>query len=362
MELSRYEVMDAYTLEELRRKYQAANVLGRIELLAIFPKADDKDWCPAVSLPPELVRMAAEDDSVTVRQWIARNGCFGNDSLGAIEDRLVNDPDLFVRACIMENQTHISYGKAKQAFLFATHLERLALMRNPQVVEVDELIWKIFDLKDEYKDPKDVLGCLADLGIDFDQRKELALAFISNPAARNDSLRDVSTESDGMTWFLTRRRWATVWKLAAKWPKESGVPYAVFRSFTTDDEVKAEVYQQSTESGLRCNILASCRGDQHKTIKLGITDSFKECRYIAYSKIWWPVDLSQGCLEAVLTGNDEDALRGLAENKSLPVEVLERITSKFEQIGDYDSAGLVISKIKRIRQKQPSPTDQLPHE
>jgi hypothetical protein len=334
MELSRYAVMDAYTLEELRREYKAADVSGRIQLLAKFPKADDEDDFTAVSLPPELVLMAAEDDSATVRQWIARHGPFWNDSLKAVADHLISDPDPFVRACMMENQTHVTYGNAKRAFLFATHLERLALMRNPQVVEVDELIWKIFDVEDMDKGPED----LADLGIDFDQRKELALAVISNPAAHKDSLRDVSTERDGMTWFLTRRRWATVWKLTSKWPTDSGIPRAVYRNIDTDDNVKAEVYQQSTERRRRCDILQSCRESQQNAIKLGITDSDGGCRYAAYSKISW-INLGPDGLEAVLSGDDKEALDGLAHNESLPVEMLGRIASKIEEIekatGDY---------------------------
>jgi hypothetical protein len=351
--------MDAYTLEELRREYKAADVSGRIQLLAKFPKADDEDDSTAVSLPPELVRMAAEDDSATVRQWIARHGLLWNDSLKAVEDHLVNDPDPFVRACLMENRTHVREADAWRVLLFGTHLERLALMRNPNMARADEPINKIFDLEDKVEGAKDRLGRLGELGIDLVQRKELALAFVSNPAAQKDSRRDTQDFIDGGAWVDCRKRWATVWKLAAKWPRDSGVPKAVFRSFATEDEVKAEVYQQSTERFLRLDILYSCRGNELKTLKLGIADSDGTFRYAAYSRIWWYF-IGTADLEAVLSGNDKDALQGLGENKSLPVEVLERIASKFaKEMGEYDCAAFVESNIKRIREKKPSPTDQL---
>jgi hypothetical protein len=357
MELSRYAVMDAYTLEELRREYQATDALGRIQLLAKFPKADDEDDSTAVSLPPELVRMAAEDDIATVRQWIARHGRFWNYSLlAAAENRLVNDPDPFVRACLMENQTHVTEGNASRAFLFATHLERLALMRNLGMARANALIWKVFDLEDKDEGPEDRLGRLGELGIDLEQRKELALAFVSNSAAQKDSRRDTQDFIDGGEWVDCRQRWATVWKLAAKWPSESGVPRAVFRSFATEDKVKAEIYQQSTERRLRSDILKSCNEFQQETIKLGITDTWGTCRYISYSKISW-INLGPDALEAVLSGDDEDALGGLAHNEFLPVEMLQRIASKIEEIekatGNYGRYSSDVERtIERARKRR----------
>jgi len=360
MELSRYAVMDAYTLEELRREYKAADTSGRIQLLAKFPKADDKDDSTAVSLPPELVRMAAEDDSATIRQWIARHGRFGEDSLNLDEDRLVNDPDPFVRACLMENPTHVSEADTCRAFLFGTHLERLALMRNPNMARADELIRKLFDLEDKVEGPNGRVVCLGELGIDLEQRKQLALAFISNPAAQKDSLRDTQDSIDGGEWYSRRQRWATVWKLAAKWPSDSGVPRAVFRSFATEDKVKAEVYQQSTENRLRCDILESCSEKQPETLKLGIADTWGTCRYISYSKISW-ISLGPAALEAVLDADDKDALDGLAHNEFLPVEMLQRIASKIEKAtGDYGRYSRDVKRtIERARKRESNLTNLL---
>src|SRR5216683_5521764 len=128
MTLSRYTVIDEYTLEELRREYRARDPHERIRLLSIFPKADDEYDFGAALLPVEIVQMAAEDESAAVRQWIARHGRFLQDSLNSVVDHLISDPDPFVRASLMENQTHVSSHNAWRAFLFATHLERLALV------------------------------------------------------------------------------------------------------------------------------------------------------------------------------------------------------------------------------------------
>jgi hypothetical protein len=353
MALSRYAVLDSYTLEELRRDYQTAGALGRIELLSNFQKADEEYDSTTVLLPPELLRIAAEDDSAAVRQWIARHGIFGSESVNLAQDRLVNDPDSFVRACLMENPTHVGEAEAWRVFLFGTHLERLALMRNPAVARADELIRKLFDVEDHDN------GRLGELGIDFDQRKELALAFVSNLAVHKDSRRNMQDFIDGGMYFETRRRWATVWRLASKWPRDSGIPKAVFRNLATEDSVRAEVYEQSTERFIRLDILNSCCGNELKTLKLGIADSDGTFRCAAYSRIGWyfiePADL-----EAVLNGNDKDALQGLGENKSLPVEVLKRIESKFaKEMGEYDCAARVETNIARIKAKKPSPTDQL---
>ncbi len=65
-------------------------------------------------------------------------------------DRLKNDPDPFVRACLRENsdvffRRHLSLGTEwEEYFRGATRLERLALMRNPEIIQAKKLIETIF--------------------------------------------------------------------------------------------------------------------------------------------------------------------------------------------------------------------------
>jgi hypothetical protein len=81
---------------------------------------------------------------------------------------LLNDPDQFVRACLHENPNALGTinpdGNWNRYFKGITHIERLALVRNP-VVSTDP-IERIFDFDDKK------------LGIDVQARKELALAFL----------------------------------------------------------------------------------------------------------------------------------------------------------------------------------------
>ena len=108
MELSRYAVIDAYILEELRHEYQTLTAKGRIRLLR---KLSREGTLPPYQSPPyEIALLAVEDPNVEVRQWIARHSedldyreyrhtekqfRFPDRNLG---DRLSTDPDPFVRA------------------------------------------------------------------------------------------------------------------------------------------------------------------------------------------------------------------------------------------------------------------------
>lgn len=359
MTLSRYSVIDAYTLEELQREYQASDVASRIRLLERFPKADDEYDYKTALLPVEIVRLAAEDDHTAVRQWIARHGRFLQDSLKSVADRLISDPDPFVRACLMENQTHVNSFNAERAFLFATHLERLALVRNPKVVTADKLIRKIFDLEDKDEGPGDRLGRLGELGIDLGQRKELALAFVSNSGAQRDSRRDLANDPyfrmDGFEYFSTRKRWSEVWKLAAKWPPDSGVPRAVFENIGTDDDLKAEVYRDCKDAHCRYCILEGCSSRDQETIKLGIGDSDGTCRFTACAKIWW-INLGPAALDAIMSSDDRDSLMGLAENEFLPMETLEKVAAKFETLGDYLQESIAQRTTAQVRKNANEPS------
>ncbi len=286
MALSRYAVIDAYTLEELRREYRSSDVPGRIRFLAQFRKADDGPRVSTDALPFDIVFSAAQDDSVEVRQWIARNGCFDlqnwrsvldgvPDPIEAIVNHSKSDPDPFVRACLYENQALFGLGNAEAAFGDATHLERLALVRNPALVRATRLLQKLFDPDN------------TELGIDLEQRRELALAFISNPEAQRDSrcysglLGSDQWIGPGDDWAIyeSSNHWDAIWRLAAKWPPESLVPHYVFENISTDDVVKKDVYQHCKDAALRCTILEGCSSTE--ILKLGIKDSDSTCQSIA---------------------------------------------------------------------------------
>ncbi len=70
MELSRYTIIDAYTLEELKHEYQTSDVKGRIRLLRKLYK---------VGVPPYEVAFMAEDQQGCCQlgcQFGYRNCCY----------------------------------------------------------------------------------------------------------------------------------------------------------------------------------------------------------------------------------------------------------------------------------------------
>ena len=74
--LSRYGIVDPYTLEELSRRYKMADARGRIRVLRLFCGQQNGRGNEPPDLPFEIALMAVEDPNVEVRQWIARNARF----------------------------------------------------------------------------------------------------------------------------------------------------------------------------------------------------------------------------------------------------------------------------------------------
>ena len=297
MAMSRYSIHDAYTVEELRREYQASDAKGRIRLLRKLYRT--------LKPPYEIALLAVEDPNVEVRQWLARNGwqldyreevyreteeseeepvynekgelvgwrCTDETEQSKfdpryrypdrdLEGRLRKDPDPFVRACLRENShVYSRFGFWKQWFAEATHLERLALVRNPGVDE--QLVERIFDPEDK------------ELQIDLGQRKELLFALLTN--------RDFIHSSRELSWDDVRNpmHFAKLWQLASKWPADSGVSGSVYMHVGADDDDKASVYQNCTNPWLRRVILGNCNKSDKQTIELGMKDTDENCRTAA---------------------------------------------------------------------------------
>ena len=143
--LPRYTIPDAYTREEFHRLYHSANAQGRIALLEELYSGHRRGEGRA---PFEIALLAIADPHVEVRQWIARHGKYLDYSKEQepgqepepekdLAQRLRQDPDPFVRACLRENPTFcgVIWGTDEwmAAFHESTTMERLALVRNPGV-------------------------------------------------------------------------------------------------------------------------------------------------------------------------------------------------------------------------------------
>lgn len=349
MALSRYAVIDHYTLEELRREYQKADAKGRVCLLEKLYE-DDK-------VPPfEIALLAVEDPNVEVRQWIAKNGTYldySNDEPGGqnLESRLKSDPDPFVRACLRENPTILTLSsESSDWFRGSNHMERLALMRNRWVSS--KLVEKIFDLNDQ------------ELGISVEERKELVLAYLTNGDALSRSRKlNVSDFIDGLDMVMTRGHFGQLWTLISKWPKGTGnLQDAVYRYIGATDDTKAEIYRTCEEPVWRRAILENCNEDDIQTLELGMKDADEGCRELAYEKfnarefmtrIMAKALLDNGApvsdralamqgapafvnekLESVIKSDDKSALSGLARNKFLSVDGLRKVRNRLSELND----------------------------
>ncbi len=294
MALSRYARQDPYTVGELRRKYESSDAKGRIRLLRRLERK--------VGIPSEITELAVSDENSQVRQWIARFGHIH----GEQEERLKQDPDEFVRACLWESSILSEFWDWQKSFECASHLQRLAMVRNPHID--DELIEKVFDLDNQ------------EFGLDMGARQQLASAFLTNERALDRGQISFSEwnrrfgrdDAGGFVHLHTKARnhYERLWALAAKWPSaqfEFGVRYWVYRYVGAGDRTKAETYRACGVPALRRAILSNTRphvrysgglstadleADFHieldasnsETIKLGLQDDDAECRRIAMGR------------------------------------------------------------------------------
>src|SRR5262249_3139125 len=154
------------------------------------------------------------------------------------------------RACLGENPTVFDAWNETSWFKYfqeATHMERLALMRNPEInsPHAEGLIQKIFDFGNQ------------ELGIDTEIKKELIFAFLTNQHALDRSKKlKASDFIDGWSMESTRAHFSLLWALIAQWPENNGgLKHAVYRYMGTTEETKAFIYQTCTDTFLRQTIL-----------------------------------------------------------------------------------------------------------
>ena len=226
-----------------------------------------------------------------------------------------------------------------EAFQHGTHMERLALVRNPRVY--DKLIEQIFDHEDQ------------ELGITLEARAELVKAFLTNDHAIRDSFKGQFDFIDGWSSYSTRSHFSQLWKLISKWPKGTGnLQDGVYRCIGASDETKAEIYQGCDVPVWRQPILLNCESHDTRTIGLGMQDQDERCRELAYSK----VHLSQiHNKDVILQGQDVAALRGLGDNKALPVDFLQKVRGQLGRFGNELDTWLVGQTIQEVESKKPPP-------
>jgi hypothetical protein len=260
-------------------------------------------------------------------------------------------------------------------------MERLAFMRNPELgrrftLINDRGIEKIFDHEDQ------------ELGIDLEARKELIRALLTNTAVLSASKRlsprnfDTGSETfDSLDWLAANGRSASLWKLISQWPKgNEDLQGLVYRHLGAPDETKAQIYQACDVPALKHAILLGCGTDDRQTIALGMKDVDDLCRELAYGKfdprgfashqvaaLLLQVDTptseraegiqstlagTNAILQSALEGEDKAALRGLAQNQTLPAPYLDRVERRLHELGAKYDAWEARQRLKDIHEAQ----------
>jgi|CXWL01.1.fsa_nt_gi hypothetical protein len=334
----RYSFIDAYLLEELRREYAASSSRERLRLLAKLKSRH---------IPVEIALLAVEDPDARVRAWFAKNGAplqFGAredlPNYHDLEARLLEDPDPYVRACVYENPRFGGFKHLNQPielFLEAAPLERLALMRNPEVGE--KLIEQIF-LYDETQ-----------LGITLAERRDLVRAFLSNTEVIKKSHKGSSDFSDGPDWASTTSHFTRLWQHISAWPSdEESLKCFVYKTVGTDDVTRATALRESKDETTRWTILVGCDPNRHTdTLRFGRRDKDPSCRATAYQRS----RLTKEQVAEALADTDTAALQGLALNHLLSVEELGSVSERLYELGDVDHADDVLVTIRQLEQTYP---------
>lgn len=348
---SRYSVVDEYVLEELIREYTASTPRERIEILDVLYNA-------GVMPPFELALRAATDDAPLVRHWIARNGRYLDyrDSVENIET--LNDPDRFnllhmlrsdrddfVRASLYENRyvfADLSVDEWHEMFFSASHMERLAMVRNPRTHGAVGLLEALFDPESPQ------------LGLSLPEREQIVSALLLGRQALTEHHRH-GAELPPEPWDA--HLFSHLWRLISKWPAESKVRKNIYLYIGTTIKTKAGIYRQCRQATFRADILRNVDSDDSDTLELGMKDDDNLCRFLAYSKVRNP---NQSRLETLLETEDIYALLGLAENENLSIYQLEEVKDRLFALGAHEQARWASETIEKMKRRSiPSEPDQL---
>lgn len=335
--LLRYSVIDAYTLQELERRYQFSSPAHRIQLL-------DGLYRNGILPPLEVLRLAVYDESADVRQWVARHArCLrydtalsratGRDSARVdLTDALKRDTDPFVRACFYENPyLFAQYGEDEwwKTFTEASHLERLAMVRNPSLHRAARILMTLFDPHDDT------------LPLTLPDRSELVQAMLISRQVLTAQYRHDLTVLPA-PWDA--RLFSRLWHLLNQWPEDSEVRRNIHLYVGTTIKTKAGIYRQTPMAVVRCDLLRAIDTDDNDTLELAIKDQDVHCRYLGYSKI---KHLTPSRFDAVLDSDDVHALLGLARNESLSADQLEEVKTRLFSLGAHEEARWATETIER---------------
>lgn len=308
--LGRYEKLDEYTTLELQEEYRFLNSVGRLNLLKKLNKRED-------GIPYAIAKMVISDESDFIRSWAAKYGDSDFETRDLF-DKFHEDKNPHVRASCFENPgLYLGQKTLKKAFDNASHLERLAMMRNG--VLDSSVVDEIFDREKE------------ELEITIQERKELVIAFLSNDKFAHHHFKESYWDSDtffkeyldggGFAESIKYDYTNPLWEYSLTWDDHPKIQELIYAHINANDETRANVYQKTKESNTRWVILNNCNPEHEKTLQLGRNDADKDCVQKAYSKSYF----NSGEWDKLIEDSREEVFKGLCENEFIPAELLSMV-------------------------------------
>ncbi len=323
-DVERYRVADGYTLKELLELYEAKTLQEKVSLIEELSKAD--------AIPTKLARVILNDKFPQPRRALAKRtpSLVYEDNQGELNlaEEILKDADELVRCSMYENPT---LRPSAEHFCKASHIERLAMVRNPNVDT--ELVSKIYDPEDK------------NLSLSDADRTELVRAFCTNREIVTETNKDVFDHEDFWDAAFSVMSYGDLWEKALKWlNRNNEIVRLTIRAFGTRGDKAVETYGALKDKkyvSLRRAIFenpAVQQTDSEKAfqytelLQAGLTD---EDEWIRYASIADHPSLSKEEVERILGTKNKWEFRGLVFNRHLSKESMQLVFEKLEEFDLY---------------------------
>lgn len=357
MDIERYKREDKLADLELENIYNSSTEKERIEITRKFNEK--------YGMPEKWASLTIKYGSLQEKIALARYSSFLNEE---VEELLKNDKDILVRCALLENENFsfvIFQDEDKQGneqgkdstelnsfegmiaptnrtyidFAKLSHLERIALMRNPRVDR--DLIRKIYDIDNNRFQLKSKMS--------NDERKELIYAFCRNKEFIEDSKKGFFDDSytDVLDAVFITGFYDELYDLATKWlPKDPEIARITYGTFSCLPNKKLEIYNKIKDDKnldlVRSSLFDSIPdrkslfdSDYNELFKLGLYDSNESIRAESARNIY---DISRDEIAKLLENDTKynNLLRAFMENCHLDLEAMKFIYDKIEKISSID--------------------------
>ncbi len=339
MDIERYQVQDGLTLREVIRILKAGNTEVKIDLI--------KKLAPHDAIPLELAKIITSDSEPEIRRTLASyahsmyywplNHSIGQKPEFDIAEVLRKDEDELVRCALYENP---SFAFGVKDFSAASHIERLALVRNPEIIP--HIIVKIYEPDDK------------DFNLADKERLELVQAYCTNRVKTDESKRDsFDFEFNEMFddvlnqkllgWPSKVNFYDNLWDAAFKWlGVNPEITRLTVRSFGASGKKVLEVYEKLKDkkyAQVRRAVFENkiiqdeLRKEGYSELKKkGLEDEDTWIRYISAAT---SRAIQKSNVDELIQKGDQWTFRGLLFNRHLTLDSMRLLNSTSYKRKDF---------------------------